>query len=84
VSPTQIFRDGESRLTTGTPGSYGIPQTTLQMLLNMLEFGMTVQEAIEAPRCRVTSGTIVKMEDRVPEQVREELTGRGYDIQLRG
>lgn len=54
------------------------------MLLNMLEFGMTVQEAIEAPRCRVTSRTIVKMEDRVPEQVREELPGRGYDIQLRG
>jgi gamma-glutamyltranspeptidase / glutathione hydrolase len=84
VRPTQTFRDGEFRLTTGTPGGYGIPQTTRQLLRNRLEFGMTVQEAIEAPRCRVTSGTVVKMEDCVPEQVREELTGHGYDIRLRG
>ena len=57
MSPTQIFRDCEFRLTIGTPGSDGILQTTLQMLLNRLEFGMTGQEAqdryLRAPRYRV-------------------------------
>ena len=60
MSPTQIFRDG-------TPGSDGILQTTLQMPLNRLAFGMTMHEAIQAPHRRVTSGTMVKMEDHVPD-----------------
>src|SRR5439155_1745973 len=34
MSPTQVFRDGVFRLSVGTPGSYGILQTTPQMLLN--------------------------------------------------
>ena len=41
----------------GTPGSYGILQTTLQMLLNALDFGMSVQAAIEAPRVRAFERT---------------------------
>ncbi len=53
MSPTQVFRDGRFVLSIGTPGSYGILQTTAQMLLNVLEFGFNVQEAIEAPRVRV-------------------------------
>ena len=53
MSPTQVFRDGGFRLSIGTPGSYGILQTQPQMLLNVLEFDMNVQEAIEAPRIRV-------------------------------
>ena len=50
MSPTQVFSDGAFALSIGTPGSYGILQTQPQMLLNALEFGMNVQEAIEAPR----------------------------------
>ena len=53
MSPTQVFRDGAFALSIGTPGSYGILQTQPQMLLNALEFGLNVQEAIEAPRVRV-------------------------------
>jgi len=37
MSPTQVFRDGAFALSIGTPGSYGILQTTAQMLLNVLE-----------------------------------------------
>ena len=53
MSPTQVFKDGAFALSIGTPGSYGILQTQPQMLLNVLEFGLNVQEAIEAPRVRV-------------------------------
>lgn len=52
LAPCQVFLGGRLFLTIGTPGGWGIPQTTLQMLLNVLDFGMDTQEAIEAPRFR--------------------------------
>src|SRR5262249_60733800 len=53
MSPTQVFRDGAFAVSIGTPGSYGILQTQPQMILNALEVGWNVQDAIEAPRVRV-------------------------------
>ena len=69
MAPTQVFRDGAFLLSIGTPGSYGILQTTPQMLLNVVEFGMTVQEAIEAPRVRAYRDRLVDVEGRIPESV---------------
>jgi gamma-glutamyltranspeptidase/glutathione hydrolase len=80
MSPTQVFRDGAFLLSIGTPGSYGILQTTPQMLLNALEFGMNVQEAIEAPRVRVYRDRLVDAEARLAPDVRDELTRRGHDV----
>ena len=65
MSPCIVTRDGQLVLGIGTPGSYGILQTTLQMLLNVLEFGMHVQAAIEAPRVRAFEGTRVDVEGRL-------------------
>ena len=67
MSPTQVFRDGAFALSIGTPGSYGILQTQPQMLLNALEFGLNVQEAIEAPRIRVYRDRLLDAESRIPE-----------------
>ena len=69
-------------LSIGTPGSYGILQTTPQMLLNVVEFGMTVQEAIEAPRVRAYRDRLVDVEGRIPESVREGLAARGHQINV--
>ena len=71
-------------LAIGTPGSYGIPQTTAQMLLNVIEFGMNVQEAIEAPRLRVMAQKEVVMEDRINETIRSELARLGHSPILLG
>jgi gamma-glutamyltranspeptidase/glutathione hydrolase len=80
MSPTQVFRDGAFFLSIGTPGSYGILQTTAQMLLNVLEFGMNVQEAIEAPRVRVYRDRLVDAEARIGSDVRDGLAQRGHDV----
>src|SRR5438067_705081 len=80
MSPTQVFRDGAFALSVGTPGSYGILQTTAQMLLNALEFGMNVQEAIEAPRVRVYRDRLVDAEARIAPEVREGLAARGHQM----
>ena len=71
VAPTQTFRDGKFHVSLGTPGSWGILQTTPQFVMNVLDFGMNVQEAIEAPRLRVFEERRVVMEERFPVPVRE-------------
>ena len=80
MSPTQVFRDGAFALSIGTPGSYGILQTQPQMLLNMLAFGLNVQEAIEAPRVRVYRDRLVDAEARIPVETREALARRGHEV----
>jgi gamma-glutamyltranspeptidase/glutathione hydrolase len=82
MSPTQVFRDGRFALSIGTPGSYGILQTTPQMLLNALEFGFNVQEAIEQPRVRVYRDRLVDCEARVPPATREALAARGHRVNV--
>jgi gamma-glutamyltranspeptidase/glutathione hydrolase len=80
MAPTQVFRDGRVLVAIGTPGSYGIPQTTTQMLLNVLEYGMNIQAAIEAPRVRVYRDRAVDAEARIPAEVRAALALRGHAI----
>ena len=82
MSPTQVFTDGAFSLSIGTPGSYGILQTTTQMLLNLLEFGMNIQEAIEAPRVRVYRDRLVDAEGRVSAETRQALAGRGHEVHV--
>jgi gamma-glutamyltranspeptidase/glutathione hydrolase len=80
MAPCIVSRDGAPILGIGTPGSYGILQTTLQMLLNVLDFGMNVQAAIEAPRVRIFERTLVDAEGRIAPSVAEELGRRGHEV----
>ena len=84
MAPVQVFRDGQFWFSIATPGSYGILQTTVQMLLNIVEFGADPQLAIEAPRFRLYEQTRMQIEDRVPVEVREALTTRGHELELVG
>lgn len=49
-TPTIVAQDGRVKLVTGSPGTHAIPNTILCLLVNLLDFGMPVQTAIEAPR----------------------------------
>ena len=82
MAPVHVLRDGTFWFSIATPGSYGILHTTLQMVLNILEFNADCQAAIEAPRFRVWEDTRVQIEDRVCENVRAELTQRGHAVEL--
>ena len=85
LSPCQIFRDGRLVSALGTPGSWGIQQTTTQFTSNFLDYGMNIQAAIEAPRFRMQeAGTRVYMESRVPAAARRALENRGHRIQALG
>ncbi|MCC6176291.1 MAG: gamma-glutamyltransferase [Chloroflexi bacterium] len=80
MAPCIVTEGGHPILGIGTPGSYGILQTTLQMLLNRLDFGFNVQASIEAPRVRAFERTLVEVEGRVPADTRAGLTALGHEI----
>ena len=82
MAPPQIYRDGRFLMTMGTPGSWGIPQTQAQAILNVLAFGMHVQQAIEAPRVRHMGGDKLSIEGRIPEAVADELARRGHAVTI--
>ena len=69
MAPTISTRDGKPVLALGTPGSYGILQTQAQAMVQYLDFGLPLQEAIEAPRARLWDGRFVQVEGRVAPAV---------------
>lgn len=82
MSPAQVWRDGRLFLMVGTPGSFGIMQTTPQMMMNVIDHGFSMQAAIEAPRFRTITGYELPIEGRVPEDVLAELRRRGHEVQV--
>lgn len=66
--------------------SYGVmgggmqPQGHVQVLLNLLVFGMDLQEAVDAARFRHSSGNRVSFESPIGEFVRSELTAMGHEV----
>lgn len=63
--PAMAFKDGKPFLAWNTPGGDTIPQTLTQAFLNVVEFGMNVQQASEAP-CAMTSNFRVSMYPQNP------------------
>ncbi|MCK9195386.1 MAG: gamma-glutamyltransferase [Syntrophales bacterium] len=50
MSPTIVMKDGKVFLVTGSPGSSRIISTNLQVIMNIIDHGMNIQEAVNAPR----------------------------------
>ena len=82
MAPAMIFYGDRLFLAIGTPGSFGILETTPQMISNVIDHGFSVQAAIEAPRFRTYEGTRLEVEGRVPEATRTELIRRGHDVRV--
>ncbi len=80
LSPTMLFRDGRLLLSIGTPGGFGITQTTLQMISNVVDHGFGVQAAIEAPRFKTLAGTELVIENRIPAATLDDLRSMGHQV----
>jgi gamma-glutamyltranspeptidase/glutathione hydrolase len=93
LTPTLVLRDGAPAMVFGTQGGDQQDQWTLQVFLNLVEFGMEVQEAVEAARFSsvhfpssfyphgATPGGL-RVERRLPEGVRADLAGRGHVVEV--
>lgn len=90
-NPAITFRDGQLFMPFGTPMSDMQPQAMLQTFLNLVDFGMDIQAAIEAPRFKTSSHPEtfwphtyrpgrLNLEGRFPRDIGENLAERGHDI----
>jgi len=84
MSPTVVEKDGALFLVTGSPGGPRIISTTLQTILNVVDFGMEIDAAVAAPRIHHQwIPHRVSVEQAMPEAVVEGLRARGHEIQSR-
>jgi gamma-glutamyltranspeptidase/glutathione hydrolase len=74
--------DGSLAAVFGSPGGDGQPQTLIQILNNVWRFGMTPQQAVEAPRWRVFGGSRLGVEPGIVSEVRAALGQRGHSLSL--
>jgi gamma-glutamyltranspeptidase / glutathione hydrolase len=79
MSPMMALRDGKLVYALGLPGGKKIFPSALQALLNLIDHGMSLQEAVEAPRVW-TEGHALEMEFAVPDGVRATLASMGHDV----
>jgi gamma-glutamyltranspeptidase/glutathione hydrolase len=83
MSPTLVLKDGQPVLAIGTPGGHRIFAAVLQGIMNTIDFGMTAQEAVEAPRIW-TMGPVLEIEDTFPDltSVVSGLEARGHTVSV--
>ncbi|MBM3224109.1 MAG: gamma-glutamyltransferase [Candidatus Tectomicrobia bacterium] len=84
IIPAMILQDEQPWLCYGVMGGDMQPQGHLQVALNMIDFGMNVQEAIEAPRYRIMGGKHVALERAIAADVRTTLTAMGHILEPYG
>ena len=92
---TLVMKDGQPQMVLGTPGADNQVLATMQTLLNIIDFGMNVQQAIEAPHWSTRSFPAspfphtmhpgdLSVESRVPELVRDALKAKGHKLTVNG
>jgi gamma-glutamyltranspeptidase/glutathione hydrolase len=82
MTPTMIFRaDGTPLLAFGSPGGSSIISSVLNVTLNLIDHGMTLQDAIDARRLAVTgTAPTVSLEQGMPQATIDGLGARGYTV----
>ena len=89
LNPWLVHRDGQPVFVGGTPGAQWQVQTNLQLLTNLLDFGLDVQRANEAPRFTFgdqlgVGDPTVTVESRVGPDVIDELRAMGHPVEVGG
>ena len=83
IIPAMAFKDDEFFMSFGVMGGSVQPQQHVQVFLNVVEFGMNMQQALEAPRVNHDRGLRVTVEPGIPEEVLTGLEARGHDLRRR-
>ncbi len=77
--PAMVFKDGKLLMSYGVMGGDIQAQGHSQVLINLVDRGMNLQQAIDAPRIRYISGKGVMLEDTLPSSVIADLVQRGHE-----
>ena len=79
IIPAMVFKDGKLLMSYGVMGGDIQPQGHVQVLVNLIDRGLNLQQAIDAPRVRYISGRGVMMEDGLTAPVIDGLVRRGHE-----
>jgi gamma-glutamyltranspeptidase/glutathione hydrolase len=93
LQSTLIMKDGQPYAILGSPGGDDQIMRTMQTLINMVDFGMNIQQAIEAPRWSSRAFPAspfphtmhpgdMAVESRIPESTRQALIGKGHKLRV--
>lgn len=82
MTPTIVERDGKLWMVVGTPGGSKIITAVTQTILNVYEFGLSMQEAVDAPRFhhQHLPDMIILEPGRFPEDLMNVLKAKGYQV----
>ena len=80
IIPGMVFKEGEFLMSFGVMGGDMQPQGHVQFLVNLIDFKMNLQEAVDAPRVRHLQGLEVYLEDGIPEGVATALHEKGHQV----
>ena len=83
MTPTIMLKNGKPFLSVGSPGATRIISALTQIIVNVVDFRMNIQDAIDAPRIHCMTGDIF-MESRIPKEVQDALTAKGHKLNVRG
>jgi gamma-glutamyltranspeptidase/glutathione hydrolase len=78
--PTIIMKNGLPWAAIGTPGGHTIGQSLPQMTMNLIDFGMNVQEAITAPRVTFKEPNELSIEKTFQKEIQDALTEMGHEV----
>ena len=95
LQSTLVMKDGQPFMMTGSPGGDDQVMRTIQTLMNVVDFGMNIQQAIEAPRWSTRSFPAspfphtmypgeMSVESRIPDATRQALVARGHKLRVTG
>ena len=80
ILPAMALRDGRPEIVFGCMGGMMQPQGHIQLMVNVLDAGMGLQEAIDAPRYRILDGLDVTVDDGLDPEVIADLERRGHQL----
>jgi gamma-glutamyltranspeptidase/glutathione hydrolase len=80
LMPGLMMREDKPYAVLGLKGGHVQPQVQVQIISNLVDFGMTTQEAIAAPRFNHIEATKVGLEPEIRPEVKEALQRRGHQI----
>jgi gamma-glutamyltranspeptidase / glutathione hydrolase len=80
LMPGLIVKNGKPYAALGLKGGHVQPQVQVQIITNLVDSGMTIQQAISAARFNHIEGVKVGLEPAMPKAARDELSRRGHNI----
>ena len=78
IIPAMVFKDNKLFMSFGVMGGAIQPQGHVQVLVNLIDLGMGLQQAIDSPRYRYVNGRSVLLEDEIPANVIDRLIAMGH------